>query len=224
MDIYALLYLLVSLLWLHSFRFFGGTVSIRGSYLLFFIGALSGPIAGILEAVLISMLPLASSRAFNVDLFLLYFAIIGPVEELVKFAAVALVSMRRRDFTTSLDGLLLAIAASIGFAGGENLLYLASYGMEATLPRLILGNLGHAAFSVFWGYGLGVTLTENASVSILVAGFVIAALFHGAYDYFLNFSIPIAVISMVISGILYLFMFQLLNVESKRHKQKKKYQ
>ncbi|MEQ9367396.1 MAG: PrsW family glutamic-type intramembrane protease, partial [Leptospirales bacterium] len=109
-------------------------------------GLLSGPLAGmatkLIESMTIADGAYGAPDMFDTRGFLLYFLIVGPGEELAKFLAVFFAGLRRPDFRSSNDGIVLGIAAALGFACGENILYLLAFGAEQTIPRLVLGNLG----------------------------------------------------------------------------------
>ena len=187
--------------------------------MVFGAGLIAGPPAGLLSHLIESNTLAGQGVAgFYLRDFFLYFLIVGPVEEGFKFLAVFLVALRRADFKTSSDGILLAIAGALGFAGGENVVYLYAYGLENTLPRLILGNLGHAAYGVYWGYALAVTLHEDAPFSLVIYGLILASLLHGVYNYLLSFSIGGAMLAFTLSGILFWIMINFLKGESARLK------
>lgn len=195
--------------------------ALRYSTLLIAFGAglLSGPVAGAATELLLRAggVTLGGAASGGTLSFILYFLVVGPVEELVKFLAALPVTLRRRDFVNSSGGMLLAVSVALGFAGGENILYLMAFGPDLTLPRLILGNLGHAGFSVFWGYAYGVILHEEAPGTLLPAGLVLAALLHGMYDYLLTFSMGGAILALSFSMVLYLFLFAFLRAERARN-------
>ncbi len=219
MLIFAISYFLVSALWLWIFARMGGRVGTRTLLLAFGLGVISGPVAGLISWLIeTNLLTKNTAGAGHLRNFLLYFLIVGPVEEIAKFLALFLATFRAMDFRNSSDGILLAIAAALGFAGGENVLYLLALDVERTLPRLILGNLGHAAFSVYGGYALGVVMHENASPSLIVAALTLASLFHGAYNYFLTLSIAGAMVSFLLSGLLYVLMLKLIRAEKERNR------
>ena len=183
----------------------------------FSAGILAALIAGSVSHFLKSTLQLGG-EAFLLSEFALFFFIVGPVEETCKFLAVLLTSLHRKEFNTSADGIILAISASLGFAAIENVLYLFAFGVTFTLPRIILCNLGHSAYSVFWGYSLAVVLNEGAPGSLLLTGLITAAILHGAYNYLLTLSLPGAIGALILSIILFIFMFKFLKAESKRNK------
>lgn len=216
MLIYAAVYFAVSVLWVFLFSRMGGGVTPGTLWRTFLFGLMSGPVAGVLShSIQRATLPAASSGD-HLNEFFLYFLVVGPVEEGLKFLAVVLAALRRTDFRSSVDGILLGIAAALGFAGGENVLYLFAFGLSDTLPRLILGNLGHAAYSVFWGYALGVVMHENAPFSLILTGLAIASLAHGAYNFLLTRSFLGAMIAFALSAALFWFLFVFFRSEANR--------
>ena len=182
----------------------------------FLAGLVSAPIAGLMTHLLVSGFSLRIGLHFSISEFFFQFFLVGPIEELSKFFAVFLVAHRKDDFSNAYDGILLAISGALGFAGLENLLYLYAFGVEMTLPRLILGNLGHATYSMFWGYALGVVMHENAAFPTLGFGLLIASVLHGAYNYFLGVSIFGAAISLGLALSLIVFLLLFLKDERER--------
>ncbi len=184
---YSILYLFVSVVWLLVFRGKSSEPSFRNLSIAFLLGLSFGPVAGILSLFLsfpFESLPFHFSPG-SVS-FLTFFIVVGPVEETVKLIAAFTAISRIQKIPSPLSGLLLAIAASLGFAGGENVLYLLGAGIDVTLPRLFLGNLGHAAFSLFWGYALGVVFYHKREQLLIFKGLFLSGILHGAYDYLLT--------------------------------------
>jgi len=215
MAIYSVLFFGISIAWLFLFRVLAGKSVVKAMTVAFVAGLASGPIAGSVTFVLRGALelPLLSDVWQNIVLF---FFLVGPIEELTKFFAAFLATHRRSDFRGAPDGIFIAIAAALGFASGENLLYLQVYGPDQTLPRLILANLGHASFAVYWGYAYGVMMHERASFGLLPATLAIAALLHGLYDYLLQFHFIFALLAFCLLFLSVVFMFVFLRGEMKR--------
>src|SRR5258708_32618407 len=69
----------------------------------------------------------ASTAALAVSVFL----VIGPVEELCKFAVVWFGIYQSEEFNEPMDGLVDSTAAAMGFASVENFLYLIHHGTDA---------------------------------------------------------------------------------------------
>ena len=118
------------------------------------------------------------------------FLVIGPCEELAKFAAVRLFVYRNKEFNEPLDGIIYAAAAALGFASLENVLYVIDWHTGhiqwgALGIRSLFALPGHVIFSTTWGYALGRgKFDPNYRVWPMV---LLAALLHGLYDFLLMF-------------------------------------
>jgi RsiW-degrading membrane proteinase PrsW (M82 family) len=119
------------------------------------------------------------------------FLVIGPVEELVKFAAVRLWIYRDPEFDEPLDGIIYASAAALGFASLENVFYVIDFsrGLDIRWAALGLRSFlalpGHVIFGAVWGYALGrKKFDPDYPVWSRVA---LASLLHGLYDFLLIF-------------------------------------
>ena len=219
MSLYVALYLLVSGFWLVLFSKLNLSFSRKILLKTFFIAMLMGPIAGIITFILEKSIlePTLAIREFYVFDFFLYFGLVGPIEESAKFLSVFMVIYRKSYIKNSSDGIIMSIAAALGFAAGENILYLLGYGFSNTVPRLILGNLGHCAFSVFWGYTLAVVLNEKVPLKILGGGLLLASILHGTYDYMLSFSLIGLIIACLFALFLFIFLFKFILIENSRN-------
>jgi RsiW-degrading membrane proteinase PrsW (M82 family) len=116
------------------------------------------------------------------------FLVIGPTEELTKFAVVRLYSYRQRDFDEPMDGLVYAAAAALGFASVENVLYVFDFSTgklrwDALGLRSVLSLPAHVLFSAQWGYALGRRRFDPSYP--VVSRVVLAAALHGLYDFIL---------------------------------------
>ena len=102
--------------------------------LTFFLGMAATIPAVIIEAIFIDESVLSDSAALaSVTVAMLF--VVGPAEELSKFAAVRLVPYRSLYFDEPIDGLVYSAAASLGFASLENLGYILEFGPEVMLLR-----------------------------------------------------------------------------------------
>jgi RsiW-degrading membrane proteinase PrsW (M82 family) len=115
------------------------------------------------------------------------FLLVGPCEELAKFAAVRLYIFRHPEFDEPLDGVIYASAAALGFASLENVLYVIDFerGLhvhwDALGLRSFLALPGHVIFAATWGHALGRRRFDPAyPVWSRVA---LAAGLHGLYDF-----------------------------------------
>ena len=117
------------------------------------------------------------------------FFVIGPAEELFKFAAVRLFIYRDREFDEPLDGIIYASAAALGFASIENVFYVIDFTHGLSIRwaalglRSFLALPGHVIFGATWGYALGRRKFQPGypvwSRVLLAAGL------HGLYDFVL---------------------------------------
>ena len=106
----------------------------------------------------------------------------GVVEEGIKLAVVRWYVYPKPAFDEINDGIVYTIAASMGFACFENIMY--SFGPVSTI--LIRGLTAvplHAFASGIMGYYLGKARFRRGNW--LFKGFVLAVLTHGTYDFFL---------------------------------------
>lgn len=131
--------------------------------------------------------------------FLVYF-VVGPGEELAKWAAARLHAYDRPEFDVIVDGAMYGAVAGLGFASIENVIYI----LDGSLPAVQAGQTGGALLSaaalttgarafagpghVIWsgiaGYYLGMAKFNPGSYGPLaVKGLLIAAVLHGTYDF-----------------------------------------
>jgi RsiW-degrading membrane proteinase PrsW (M82 family) len=124
-------------------------------------------------------------------IFIGCFLVVGPCEELAKFAAVRLFVFRHKEFDEPLDGIIYAAAAALGFASLENVLYVIDFKSGAiqwgTLGvRSLLALPGHVIFATTWGFALGRRKFDPTyRVWTKVA---LAAMLHGLYDFLLMYT------------------------------------
>ncbi|MBL8019241.1 MAG: PrsW family intramembrane metalloprotease [Leptospirales bacterium] len=215
---YGVGFFCASLVFLYLFAR-GGGLRLSTIAAVFFCGIVVGPICGLAE-IFFEKEILSGPEMRNPGLraFALYMFGVGPIEEIGKFLAVFLIALQRPDFKNSSDGILLAICSALGFAAGENVLYMLNFGPAATLPRLVLGNLGHASFSAYWGYALGVALHENARFTVVLEGLLLAAVLHGLYDVLLTISFGGAIAALLLAGVLIVLLVGFFRREASRHK------
>ncbi len=217
-HLYSALFFMASLAWVFYFSQRYAGMGRKDAGVAFTAGVLSAPVAGVVSYFLQTgfLGDKLLADEFHLYQFILYFFIVGPAEEGIKFLAFFLVVIRNLRIKKTHEVILLGMATALGFAGAENILYLYAYGWQLTLPRLLLGNLGHAGYAVFWAYGMGAHLTENAPYHLIWAGLLAASVLHGVYNYFLSFSYSYAVVSFLLFAGVTFFMFHFLRVEVHR--------
>ncbi len=113
---------------------------------------------------------------------------IGLSEEFAKMFFLKRFSWNCPDFNYMFDGIVYAVAVSLGFAAFENVFYVFQYGLSVAVSRALLAVPAHTAFAVYMGsfYGKAkycdVYGRKGACRTNLLFGFLIAAALHAFYD------------------------------------------
>jgi len=187
---------------------------------IFFFGSLTVIPAIIFELVL--------EKAFNaftfgvVNVFLVCFVVVAPVEEILKFFVVRNWAYNRPEFDEVMDGIVYAVSASLGFATLENIMYVLSNGLGVGLIRAFLAVPGHAMYGAIMGYFIGrAKLNCGRANRLMTIGVLLAILFHGLYDFLLLTKTAFAVLVialLVVLGILIRKQLKRAEVQSREHK------
>lgn len=136
------------------------------------------------EVILAAFVPYESV----VGQVLLALIVVGPAEEICKYAALRLITWKNKNFNYSFDAIVYAVFVSLGFAGIENIGYVFSGGLSTALMRMFTAVPGHACFAVFMGYFYGkakyASLTGNTKdyKKYLAIAIVSPMIVHGIYD------------------------------------------
>ena len=177
------------IVWLRFFRRRDGyrPTPTRMLAITFVLGMLSTIPAGILSLVVIDVGSFDPDAVELGSVAAVMLLIVGPVEEVCKFLAVRIYAFRSSYFDEPSDGLILAAAASLGFASLENVLYITFYGPEVMLVRAPLSTLGHVIFASFWGEALGRRVHADSASPFwptlgLPVGLALAATTHGMFN------------------------------------------
>ena len=129
-----------------------------------------------------------SAVAFN---FFEAFIVAALCEELIKFFVVKLTVYKNTVFDETADGVVYTIAASLGFACLENVLYVMGGNLVVALVRAFTAVPLHAIASGIMGYYIGKAKfsgSREEENKLIRKGLLIAVLIHGYYD-FVIFSI-----------------------------------
>nr|WP_211224386.1 glutamic-type intramembrane protease PrsW [Paenibacillus assamensis] len=137
--------------------------------------------------------------------FVFSFVISAFVEEGVKWFVLYHMIYNHVEFDEHYDGILYAVAISLGFATIENVLYawLNQASFAYLLMRALLPVSGHALFGVLMGYYMGkskFTLQKDKK-KLLAFSFLVPLFWHGVYDiilmtmtkYWLWFVVPLMI-------------------------------
>ncbi len=110
-------------------------------------------------------------------------------EELVKYLFLRWFAVKHRHFDEVYDGIVYGVAAALGFATTENLMYIFSDGGNwvTAIMRAVLSVPGHALWGVMIGYHVGkAAFTPDPAVKrqLVLRGILMAVFWHGLYDFF----------------------------------------
>lgn len=111
------------------------------------------------------------------------FAVVGPVEELLKLAAVLIAAPWPVRYERVSSGLMYGVAAGVGFACVENIAYVLEYGVATGVLRAVTAVPSHALQSAIFGLGLGVVhRTRMRRLWPVVFAVLAAIVLHALYD------------------------------------------
>jgi RsiW-degrading membrane proteinase PrsW (M82 family) len=149
---------------------------------IFFLGMGAGLTAAIIEWIILGHPALALDGG-STGSIITAASLIGLIEEGMKFLAVYLGVYRRTEFNEVLDGIVYAVAASMGFATLENVAYVLQGGIGVGLLRAVLSVPGHAFFAALMGFNMGMAkFAREAEWAWLISGWLLASLAHALYD------------------------------------------
>ena len=157
--------------------------------LVFLLGVCSAMVALVLGDFLPEYLPLPSGPSWFQGLAhsVIY---IGFVEELVKFLPVLLLAGLFRPPEEPFDLILLGGMSALGFATLENSLYFTRNGLGLVYPRFLYSTGMHLAMTgtICYAWVKAMVFRKNSRFARVALGFLLAALVHGSYDYFLLYA------------------------------------
>jgi len=114
------------------------------------------------------------------------FILNGLLEEFLKWFIVIYTAYHHVAFTERYDGIVYTTAVSLGFATAENLFYIYAYGIHIALWRALLPVSSHGLFGIIMGYYIGYAKFTHKKKRWLAFAFLLTAVLHGVYDYFMS--------------------------------------
>jgi RsiW-degrading membrane proteinase PrsW (M82 family) len=143
---------------------------------LFLLGALVVLPAGLIERELLIM-RVTGTGIYGV--IVTAFLVAGMVEEFLKAAVVQSSVYRHPAYDEPIDGVVYAVAVSLGFAAVENILYVTGYGLSVAVTRAVTAVPAHMMFGITMGYSF--SRAKMGQMGLWVA-YLVPALLHGIYD------------------------------------------
>ncbi len=167
----------------------------------FFLGILSTIPAIIIELMLGRMTPYGLSPLMLIAFRA--FIVAGLVEESCKLFVVKRYIYPHPEFDEVTDGIIYTMAAGLGFAFLENIIYsMNSYNSIAVLlTRGVTAVPLHGLTSGLMGYYIGKAKMDN--LPLIPLGLFLAVLYHGLYDFFLFYGGPLAWLSLPLLVVLF---------------------
>lgn len=120
--------------------------------------------------------------------FVSSFFLAGGVEEFLKWFVLYHLIFRHKAFDEPYDGIVYAVAVSLGFATLENIIYafLHASSFSALMIRALLPVSAHALFGVMMGYYLGkAKFAPDKARRYLWFSLLLPIFWHGLFDYLL---------------------------------------
>ena len=156
---------------------------------------------------------------------LLYFIVVGLSEEGFKYLVLKIGTWRSQEFNCKFDGVVYAVAVSLGFAVWENIKYVFTYGLTTALVRAVTADPGHACFGVIMGawYGLAKRKQQqgwnSASRLARFLAVLLPTIVHGAYDFVAtaNTSTVNFIMFVVIMFVVCFYTVKRLSADDKYH-------
>ncbi len=188
-GLYIFLALVIAWIWVDYFRMID---IFEREHLLHVIGIFSLGASSVLLVLVINWYwldytPFAMNGNFFNDFFYC-FAYIGAVEEFSKMIPFLLVFLIfRSHFSEPLDYLIFICISALGFSAAENVLYFKTHGAEVVNGRAILSTVGHMFDTSLIAYGVIRYQHNKTTLNFfgIIGFFMLAALSHGFYDYWL---------------------------------------
>lgn len=165
----------------------------------FFMGMFSPYFVNLVHFLLLDRIDFKLNGEYLND-FIYCFAGIALVEEIAKFLPFLIVLIFfKKHLHETVDYLVYAAIAAIGFACHENVLYFLKHGFDVIAIRSVTAFPAHIFDSVIFVYGLMVyRFHANRKDKLMVMSFMMfSILSHAIYDYCLVSSIPFGYMIML---------------------------
>lgn len=151
---------------------------------------------------------------------LLAFVVVALSEEGFKFLVLRLYAYPRKAFNEPFDGIMYAVAISMGFAAIENVLYVYGGGLIVGLVRMVTAVPAHGMFAHLMGYFAGLAKFAEGRgkrIGLLLLGLFLAVLAHGLYDFFLMYDYAaFGLFSLVVLMVILVLAIRAIRAHRKR--------
>jgi RsiW-degrading membrane proteinase PrsW (M82 family) len=155
--------------------------------------------------------------------FLFYsIGVTGIVEEFFKFLPFLVIIATFKCFDEKIDGIVYASVIALGFASYENMGYLVYMSGFELFGRAITSPLTHTIFSSIWGYTVGnARIHKKPILKASVTGILLAAFFHGIFNFFTTSSV-LRILAVLVIFIIWMWRIRIMEKLSSVEKKLKK--
>ncbi len=159
---------------------------------LFLFGMLTTISAAIIEFIGSDVILAFMDHSGMVYILIENFLIVAMIEEAGKYLVLKKVTWKHPAFNYTFDAVVYSVAASLGFATLENILYIADNGLGVAIIRALFSVPGHVIDAIYMGYYYGLARYADAygdtrlKKKYLKSAFFVPVLIHGFYDFCLS--------------------------------------
>ncbi|BAU28921.1 RsiW-degrading membrane proteinase PrsW (M82 family) [Aneurinibacillus soli] len=152
-------------------------------------------IIGLLLVFPVMVVQFGFQEELQLGVFAQSYVLAGFLEEFFKWFIIYYTVYQHVEFDEPYDGIVYAVAVSLGFATLENFFYLREHGgAAAAFYRALLPVSGHGLFGVLMGYYFGkakFSVGRTRRRLYLVISLALPVMLHGTYDFILLMQQPI---------------------------------
>jgi len=182
---------------------------------------LGGALAGLLDIILLSITGLGSIQFYDplVNSAYMAFGLAGIPEELCKFFFLYLFIWKSQYFDEYYDGIEYGAFVGLGFAGLENIGYVAQYGLQVAISRALFAVPAHCFFGIIMGYFFAYAKFRPwHRKRYLALSLLLPMIFHGIYDFLLmyNNALENQELGYILYASWFVFFFLLFRFAKKR--------
>lgn len=189
--LYSIIALFIAWIWVDFYRLIDiyDKESLKYIILTFLLGCASVLIVFGINGLFLDRFSFQLNGDFFHD-FLYCFLKIGCVEEFAKIIPFLIMYLFFKErINEPIDYIAYISISALGFSASENVLYFQSSGPHIINGRAILSTVGHMFDTSIFAYGLILTKYNktNFKLPIIISFFLLAALSHGFYDFWLMY-------------------------------------
>lgn len=157
---------------------------LKHMFISFMLGVLCAVPAVILSIILGKFFPVDYQNIISVAVYAL--VVVAFAEEFSKYLILRYYAYRQKEFNEPFDGIVYGAIIGLGFAGIENILYVADGGLQVGILRMFTAVPAHASFGIIMGYYFGMAWQyKHRAREFKFKGLLAAIVLHGLYNFFL---------------------------------------